>query len=1422
MANNDESTYGLTAGNETVKRHYQSLIHKYEMLKEDHDSLLKRYSDLVGSHGHYVSKLELAHEENFRNRESVEKSVQERNLAIIEMNGLKQQCTQAIRNWDKSRREAIEYKEQLAKVQLQRDEVMKDINVTMTKLAKAAKDNARLSEERNAALQEYTQIMSEREDVLKENEKLQKEQEVMQKLNQQLETEKKQFSEEIESLKSEISSALFDRDRLLKVCNDLREKYNDYVTGINDDPISPIWPQSRSGHNFWGSSSSGVSNTWAHMVSKNSNLVLSAASSNSSVSTFSHNQHNKLCSNSRLDNIDLANSEIESLRKQVERLQTDLGEAQQEVEVCKRRRDWAFNERGKIVLERESIRTLCDKLRRERDRAVSDLAEALRESDDSKHEKNEAIKELKELKEKIEGMKLDRELMAKSQHNSQLGTNNSSRDSAIETDFQEYEIKTMDVLLKRELKSKEWGFTLQSADKSLVVSKVNKDSVADGKLAVSDVVMKINEMSVTNDMKIANDLLKKNDLQIHLTIQRKRMSRFVQSVTFNVENGLELGLELESGYYVSRINAGSLAAKEGNIAVGDRVISINDKPLDENSVFEVMQMLDSAPTILLQVIKSLAFTSKSQSNSSSSIVNTSKGSSESTDSKCSTHRERQQRKMVSCCSQTDNNPIVSQPNAKPSVPSIYKPMSRMNDDMTNSSVNNKSLKSSLTSSSAQAVKTSAPTAPTLLDKAYNKIYGERKQSAKTKQEKQQQMNNNNNNIINNNNNNNNNCFRDEEVKNLAELDKVLDKYDKYSNGKSSDKSSKYTKSSKSSKKDKNGGTWPKYRGHPPIPSLQNYGNVNAVMTLHPIKRKERKSLGFITNLFSKSSEKSSPVSTQSETTTITETNRSPNNSIKEEAMSSSSKPSSYLIFEPSPEAAIADYERNSKRRSTLSTRLQALPNQKTSIYSSNRLSFNDKINTLDLKVYHPLKALANSSLDYSVVSAQSKDKNVLDYYKHRTYVNPRQIRPHSVHDVLSNVTQPLTPNTLSMTTDHSSYDSFQTSSTVSSAPPPPPTSAPIPPIRSTSTSSYPYYALNNMSHPQLELHVHHNHYSVNPHLSRETNQSRTVQHSNHPQSLILGSISRSGDSLLSANDSQLNPHDLAHSRSVSAYEGGIGHYGMKGNLDNRYSITSSPSPSQYISGLFGGVSPSHSMDIITTMPSGAHFHNIETKRLVAPQHSHPSHIHHTSISNNKNVYRSDENNVGIPSFDGLSTFPKRSQRFRISSNPSVTCKSSAGRLSTSSIDKTSSTVLSDRESPMPCTYHVEWLTPTSGSSHGGHHRVAAPGDQRNISIDLSSGTPMGIQISECPGVTGGVFVCNVTENSLADQAGILVGDQLLEICGINMRNATFNLAANVLRQCGNNILMRVQYNPDKFRDIEDNDNVSDDNVDADDDDDNQE
>lgn len=73
-------------------------------------------------------------------------------------------------------------------------------------------------------------------------------------------------------------------------------------------------------------------------------------------------------------------------------------DAEQEAMVATKRRDWAFSEIDKTVQERESIRTLCDNLRRDRDRAVSELAKALRNSDECEKQKNDAVKELKEIR----------------------------------------------------------------------------------------------------------------------------------------------------------------------------------------------------------------------------------------------------------------------------------------------------------------------------------------------------------------------------------------------------------------------------------------------------------------------------------------------------------------------------------------------------------------------------------------------------------------------------------------------------------------------------------------------------------------------------------------------------------------------------------------------------------------------------------------------------------------------------------------------------------------------------------------------------------------------------------------------------------------------------------------------------------------
>ena len=96
---------------------------------------------------------------------------------------------------------------------------------------KASKDIKRLTEERNAAMQEYALIMSERDSVHKEIEKLQDEVSTTNTKMKEVESSSKKNDEEkrtylcqIELLKREIEAALLDRDKAIKEAHELREK----------------------------------------------------------------------------------------------------------------------------------------------------------------------------------------------------------------------------------------------------------------------------------------------------------------------------------------------------------------------------------------------------------------------------------------------------------------------------------------------------------------------------------------------------------------------------------------------------------------------------------------------------------------------------------------------------------------------------------------------------------------------------------------------------------------------------------------------------------------------------------------------------------------------------------------------------------------------------------------------------------------------------------------------------------------------------------------------------------------------------------------------------------------------------------------------------------------------------------------------
>ncbi|XP_069096909.1 disks large homolog 5 isoform X3 [Pleurodeles waltl] len=323
----------------------------------------------------------------------------------------------------------------------------------------------------------------------------------------------------------------------------------------------------------------------------------------------------KQIQDSATQDMERATKEIEMLRKQYEAMTQELKEAAQEAEVAKCRRDWAFQERDKIVAERESIRTLCDNLRRERDRAVSDLAEALRNLDDMRKQKNDSVRELKELKEKMENQ-LEKEarfrqLMAHSSH-----------DSAIDTDSLEWETEVVEFEKDRvsnpleDMDLKALGFDVAEGmnepylpgDSGIFVSKVDKGSIADGRLRVNDWLLKINNVDLTNkDKKQVIKAVLTGGGVINMVVRRRKSlgGKLITPLHINLSGYKDSGISLETGVLVAAVMPGSPAAKEGSLTVGDRIIAINGIALDNKSLTECEALLrncrDSLSLSLMKV-----------------------------------------------------------------------------------------------------------------------------------------------------------------------------------------------------------------------------------------------------------------------------------------------------------------------------------------------------------------------------------------------------------------------------------------------------------------------------------------------------------------------------------------------------------------------------------------------------------------------------------------------------------------------------------------------------------------------------------------------------------------------------------------------------------------------------------------------------
>ncbi|KAF3708175.1 Disks large -like protein 5 Discs large protein P-dlg Placenta and prostate DLG [Channa argus] len=564
---------------EVLNKLYDTAMEKLDGVKKEYDALSKRYSEKVANHNTDLSRLEQVEEENRRLQKQMDALLKQHDSAMQ----YQQQYSTSIRRFDSVQQELNKSSAQNKELQREMERLQSEVTRYKNLQLKAAKDCEKYKEERDSVFSEYRLIMSERDQVIKELDKLQTELEAAEARLKNTSSERVVASEELEALRQELNSSLVDRDRAICERNELLEKYCHEVKDKAE--AQKELSQACKDIETVREERDVARKERTEAIIQRDQLLRE------------YYQARQKQDSATLD-MERANKEIEMLRKQYEAMSQELKEATQEAEVAKCRRDWAFQERDKIVAERESIRTLCDNLRRERDRAVSDLADALRNLDDMRKQKNDALRELKELKEKMESQ-LEKEarfcqLMAHSSH-----------DSAIDTDSLEWETEVVEFEKDRDdMDLKALGFDIAEGvndpylpgDCGIFVTRVDKGSIADGRLRVNDWLLKINDIDLTNkDRKQVVKAVLNGGGLINMVVRRRKSlgGRLVTPVHINLAGHKDCGIGLESGVFVAAIVQGSPAAREGSPTVGDRLIAINGIALDNKSVTECEALLRS-------------------------------------------------------------------------------------------------------------------------------------------------------------------------------------------------------------------------------------------------------------------------------------------------------------------------------------------------------------------------------------------------------------------------------------------------------------------------------------------------------------------------------------------------------------------------------------------------------------------------------------------------------------------------------------------------------------------------------------------------------------------------------------------------------------------------------------------------------------
>uniref|UniRef100_A0A182PMA3 Discs large MAGUK scaffold protein 5 n=1 Tax=Anopheles epiroticus TaxID=199890 RepID=A0A182PMA3_9DIPT len=1181
------------------------------------------------------------------------------------------------------------------------------------------------------------------------------------------------------------------------------------------------------------------------------------------------------------ENLESANQEIERLKKALDKAKAEIAKAVHDTEVAKQRRDWAISEREKIVQERDSVRNLCDEIRKERDTATSKLLAAIRDKDDA-HKKIELLTDQLEQvtrdsinnnattggqnSSNIQGGAQSQSngpgtgtpttpnasLVSMNNSNSHRNSHYSSFSSIYNLEsLQQYDVEMVEIDTSPLLNnSSDWGLTISgdldhsygsdhSNTKNLCgpyVAAVEHDSIFAGKLKPNDIICQINNHDCsTFSRRMIYRTIRNSVPQCIITVKRPTKRLLPVQIPFTSTNRNH-GLCLELGLYIAKLEPNSIAAKDGRLAVGDRILSINNKPMESikniNDVHAYINDMRNSSLNLI-VIKEIP---------------------ESHPSYASFYQPRLKHiRNTTSCTQTDNSlsTFGSQHTTNASsVNTSANAMTTMNHRLSlEFDNNNHFLPSAMPCSSYQpssstpnSVAASTPSSTKSASKLTEFIQKIKDKMAISNHSKEA-----------------GGPGGSQEHDAIAALDSVLDSDEQSRDGK---RSKRRNKNDPHHQSEVPRGTWPRV-------NMTMHTNETHPGTIVQ-KKKIRPQLTIPrggdldnNNYFAAVMNDANTIPTTYQPNPASGGPLSPGGVSGGGGLSSAGGTSSnggggvvsmVGSATPSGQGTLPSAsKRNSNPVMPMDiNRLLALKYGDASVgmvSGGPGAGGNAGVSTMGKS-----GALFPRSSTYD---DRHHEGGGLNLNKHRYSLNlsglgkqqmqlqqQLMLAPHQQQNSLDFI--PI-PSSSSQKSNHS-IDSASTPHSLSKSPPTyyPGTagSLGLPTSKTTEffmtskiTKSLSKYSSDNESIDTETL-------SLGGGMGIMHGPGTTMS----ALSTNMGPASVGGNQGIittSVGPGNTNTLPLTHMRKQLMGNSGSG--GGGGSSSNRSGTTLHPAatagygatifPSSYphpfmrnhhqpgggnsasvVGG--GGVSGNTANDALLSYPAGASGGGSGVKGPATI--GHHSHGASMDYSYRYSQIQSSKEDVPISGYAGGyegGTFPRNKSHltsnsnhhhhhhhhhqggFRIPSNQSVTSRGSGIKISNGSIDCSSS----ERASPIP-TFDVQVLKPGHAPSGGGGagsnkrsslqdygHSKPNVGELRLVQIDKSE-MSLGIKIF-CRRNGGGVFVSNVGENSLASKVGLHIGDQLLEVCGINLRKATYELAAHVLRQCGNSITMLVLYNP---------------------------